>query len=119
MTRRRRTGPLDLQLGGRIRALRLARGLTQEDLARRIGVTFQQVQKYETGANRISAANILATCEALAVDPNHLLDVAGDPPPSKEALELARLFSAMDPHRRLSLLNVARALAVDDTQEAA
>lgn len=52
----RRITPLDKEIGGRIKRMRRNLGLTQENLAQLIGVTFQQVQKYETGKNRISAA---------------------------------------------------------------
>jgi transcriptional regulator with XRE-family HTH domain len=48
--------PIDVALGARLRVLRLRRGLSQADMAVAIGVTFQQVQKYERGANRISAS---------------------------------------------------------------
>src|SRR5215475_9942389 len=50
----RKADSTDVEVGRLVRALRMSRGLTQTDLANRIGVTFQQVQKYEVGTNRIS-----------------------------------------------------------------
>lgn len=49
---------LDRHVGARLKLLRSARGMTQKNLAERIGVTFQQVQKYENGSNRISAGRL-------------------------------------------------------------
>jgi len=57
----------DVAIGEKLLALRLARGLSQEELGQKIGVTFQQVQKYEIGANRISAARLVDIAEALGV----------------------------------------------------
>jgi transcriptional regulator with XRE-family HTH domain len=56
--RKRRAGAEDVEIGRKIRALRLERGLSQSDLADGIGLTFQQVQKYEKGANRVSAGRL-------------------------------------------------------------
>src|SRR5436305_11929532 len=57
-TRKRRAGPEDLEIGRKIRALRLERGLSQSGLADGIDLTFQQLQKYEKGANRVSAGRL-------------------------------------------------------------
>ena len=56
--RKRRAGAEDLEIGRKIRALRLQRGLSQTTLADGIGLTFQQVQKYEKGTNRIGASRL-------------------------------------------------------------
>ena len=56
--RKRRAGAEDVEIGRKIRALRLERGLSQSGLAEGIGLTFQQVQKYEKGANRVSAGRL-------------------------------------------------------------
>jgi transcriptional regulator with XRE-family HTH domain len=58
---------VDRRLAARIRKRRLEAGLSQVQLAGRLGVTFQQVQKYENGKNRISAGRLLAICRALEV----------------------------------------------------
>lgn len=65
----RATTKFDLDLGRAIRKTRLGVGMSQEKLAARLEVTFQQVQKYENGVNRISAARFFDTAEALQVDP--------------------------------------------------
>jgi transcriptional regulator with XRE-family HTH domain len=59
--------PDDVAIGNNIRALRQRRGLSQEKLAAALGVTFQQVQKYEKGANRVSGSKLVAVSKALAV----------------------------------------------------
>lgn len=61
------THPVDIYVGNQIRKLRLARGMTQMELARKIGVKFQQLQKYETAVNRVSASRLYDTARALGV----------------------------------------------------
>ena len=56
---------IDVQIGGIIRDRRAALGLTQAELGKAIGVTFQQVQKYERGVNRVAAATLLKVADAL------------------------------------------------------
>lgn len=60
---------IDSAIGGRVRQRRRELGLTQAQLALALGVTFQQVQKYESGANRISAATLFWTARALQTTP--------------------------------------------------
>jgi transcriptional regulator with XRE-family HTH domain len=57
--------PTDKLIGQNIRATRLARGVTQQELANRIGVTFQQVQKYETGTNGVRGSRLVQIAKAL------------------------------------------------------
>ena len=59
--------PIDVEVGQRIRIQRLAAGLSQSELAERIGVTFQQVQKYEKGANRVGAGRLTQIAHVLNV----------------------------------------------------
>ena len=63
--RKRRAGAEDVEIGRKIRALRLERGLSQSGLADGIGLTFQQVQKYEKGTNRVSAGRLQKIAEML------------------------------------------------------
>jgi len=63
----RTPGTVDEYIGARMRESRLALGMTQESLGELVGVTFQQVQKYEKGANRVSAARLFEICKALNV----------------------------------------------------
>jgi len=65
--RPRVTTAVDAYIGARMRDRRLALGLTQEALGQKLGVSFQQVQKYENGSNRVSAARLFEICEALDV----------------------------------------------------
>jgi transcriptional regulator with XRE-family HTH domain len=64
---KRRATTEDVAIGQMLRALRLQRGLSQSDLGSLIGVTFQQLQKYESGANRISAGRLARVAAALKV----------------------------------------------------
>ena len=63
--RKRRAGAEDIEIGRKIRALRLERGLSQSGLADGIGLTFQQVQKYEKGTNRVSAGRLQRIADIL------------------------------------------------------
>jgi transcriptional regulator with XRE-family HTH domain len=63
--RKRRAGAEDVEIGRKIRALRLQRGLSQTSLAGAIGLTFQQVQKYEKGTNRVSAGRLQKIADLL------------------------------------------------------
>jgi transcriptional regulator with XRE-family HTH domain len=63
----RRSSDVDKYIGARMREGRRAIGMTQQHLGEVLGVTFQQIQKYERGANRVSAARLFEICEALDV----------------------------------------------------
>jgi len=65
--RKRRAGAEDAEIGRKIRAVRLERGLSQSNLADGIGLTFQQVQKYEKGTNRVSAGRLHKIAEMLDI----------------------------------------------------
>jgi transcriptional regulator with XRE-family HTH domain len=66
--------PIDIHVGARIRAQRVVRGLTQSDLARLVGISFQSVQKYEQGENRVSASRLYEFAQVLGVAPQHFFD---------------------------------------------
>lgn len=63
----KRPDPVDVEVGHRIRIQRLAKGLSQTALANQLGVTFQQVQKYEKGVNRVGAGRLTKIAEVLGV----------------------------------------------------
>ena len=63
--------PIDVYIGQRIRVRRQLLGLSQEALAKKIGITFQQVQKYERGMNRIGASRLWDMMQVLGVDANY------------------------------------------------
>lgn len=91
----------DRQVGCRIRAARIAAGMTQPDLARQAGVTFQQVQKYENGANRVAASRLGAIAHALGVPPSALLDTGAPAPPRPDdAVRVMNLFGRCSPTQR-------------------
>ena len=73
----RKSGPLDVMVGTRIRMLRANRGMSQTMLAERIGVTFQQVQKYERGANRVGASRLSQIASVLGVSVGDLFESSG------------------------------------------
>lgn len=73
--------PIDVHVGKLLRARRLALGVSQQELAEALGLTFQQVQKYESGANRISASKLYKAARALQTSPSTFfegLDTAED-----------------------------------------
>jgi transcriptional regulator with XRE-family HTH domain len=97
-----RTRPIDQHVGERIRLRRTERGLTQEQLAAALDVSYQQVQKYETGANRISAGRIFEIARKLGVEVGYffedLVDGASTAPlehggRQRGAIELVRKFA--------------------------
>ena len=129
----RRPSSVDVHVGGRVRVRRRLIHMTQETLADLIDVTFQQVQKYERGSNRISASKLFAIAEALEVPISYFfegLDEIGERSADEgseqniqsflrtsEGLELARLFPriARGPLRR-RILELVRAAAMDGAE---
>lgn len=112
--------PVDVEVGRRICSRRMALGRNQSDLGRAIGVTFQQVQKYEKGANRVSASMLTRIAAYLSATPAAFFpDTDGtdidDAPISMlgatpHGHELADLFVRMDTQQRSSVLSVSRAM---------
>lgn len=86
--RARRTTGVDATIGARLRNARLNAGLSQSDLAEHLGVTFQQIQKYEKGGNRVSAATLKAASQLLEVSLDDFFDenVSDDSPVMKTPL---------------------------------
>lgn len=66
--------PVDKYIGEQMRRRRVILKLSQGNLAKALGVTFQQVQKYETGMNRISASRMFDLCQVLGVEPNYFFN---------------------------------------------
>lgn len=63
----------DIEVGKRIKALRMARGISQEQVGAYLGLTFQQVQKYEKGTNRIAPSRLIPLAKLLKVEPAALI----------------------------------------------
>ena len=118
--------PVDVHVGKRIRHRRWMNGTTQQQLAEQVGIKFQQIQKYETGMNRVSAsrlwdiANVLGVpvsfffegmeSENVASD-NGAADMPSDILTDKEALELLRSYYAIPENQRRRLFDLARVLS--------
>lgn len=120
------TNDIDLHVGKRLRRRRRLLGLTQQNLANEVGIRFQQIQKYECGANRVSAARLFELSEALSVPvqyfyeglserdhPNSVFDseiLAPDVLSKKETMDLVRAYYGMDEGPRKHLLDLAKSL---------
>lgn len=116
--------PVDVHVGKRVRHRRWMVGMTQQQLAEKVGIKFQQIQKYETGMNRISASRLWDISEALDVPVGFFFEGLGDgaemvrsdhAPPDiladKEALELVRSYYAIPENQRKRLFDLARVLS--------
>jgi transcriptional regulator with XRE-family HTH domain len=97
-------------------------GLSQGELARRVGLTFQQIQKYERGANRIGASRLAEFSAVLAVPPGWFFEdmprlrIGG----GRETLELVRLYNKVKDRRvRERILALLRAVAIEGGGETA
>lgn len=115
---RHRMTDIDRYVGARIRDRRVMLGLSQQQIAALIGVTYQQTHKYERGINRISAGRLYEIAQALQVPVGYFFDGLEDPPgegkPTERqrmCLELARNFAEIDDERHQAALSqLARAL---------
>ncbi|QIE44807.1 helix-turn-helix transcriptional regulator [Pseudohalocynthiibacter aestuariivivens] len=117
--------PVDMHVGKRIRHRRWLVGMTQQQLAESVGIKFQQIQKYETGANRVSASRLWDIAASMDVDVSFFFegieaqqvdaqaagagpsDILGD----KEALDLVRSYYAIPENQRRRLFDLARVLS--------
>lgn len=133
----RRPNPIDAHVGGRVRLRRMMLGMSQEKLAEQLGLTFQQVQKYEKGVNRVGASRLFELAKVLGVgvqffyedapvgltgpqpapgfaegpSENHIVDFLN----TREGLELNRSFLRIaDPKVRRSIIDLVRSLAKED-----
>lgn len=109
---------LDREIGARLRHIRNVRGLTQEDLGKVVGVSFQQIQKYERGTNRISSSTLILLARKLDVSPSELLGEGTRAPAidwellSEDGHMFLQAVSQIDdPKNRRIVLELARQLA--------
>jgi transcriptional regulator with XRE-family HTH domain len=130
----RRPNPIDVHVGSRVRLRRMLLGISQEKLGERLGLTFQQVQKYEKGVNRIGASRLFDLSTVLGVPIQFFYEAApaaearvqpatgfAEAPAdsnileflsTREGLELNKAFSRIqDAKTRRAILDLARALA--------
>ena len=121
--------PVDVHVGKRVRHRRWMVGMTQQQLGDIVGIKFQQIQKYETGMNRISASRLWDIAQALGVsisfffegfdEPAEAVDAGpaadegqrGDLLADKEALELVRSYYAIPEAQRRRHFDLARVLS--------
>jgi len=130
----------DLHVGKRLRRRRRLLGLTQQQLAESIGIRFQQIQKYECGANRVTASRLYELAVALTVPVNYFFEglapieagstatpgapandrdlIAADVLSQKETLELIRAYYKLGERPRRRLLDLAKALQDESTDAA-
>lgn len=118
------THPVDIHVGKRVRQRRWLVGMTQQQLAALVGIKFQQIQKYETGANRISASRLWDIANALGCEVSSFFDglrsgqegtspdgLPGDVLGDKEAMDLVRSYYALPENQRRRLFDLARVLS--------
>ena len=126
--------PIDLYVGKRLRQRRRLLGLTQQQLAGEVKIRFQQIQKYESGANRISASRLWSLARALDVPVSYFFDgidadvseememngdsahgsnTPADVFSNKETIDLVRAFYNLGEEPRRRLLDLAKAMSGD------
>lgn len=120
------THVVDVHVGKRIRQRRWLIGMTQQQLAGQVGIKFQQIQKYETGANRVSASRLWDIADAVGVSVSFFFEgletakdtrapvtdnVPADLLGDKEAMDLVRSYYAIPEHQRRRLFELARVLS--------
>ena len=116
--------PVDVHVGQRVRHRRWLLGMTQQQLAQSVGIKFQQIQKYETGTNRISASRLWDIADTLGVNVGFFFEGLAEQVPQKtvasvpndiladrEALELVRSYYAIPENQRKRLFELARVLS--------
>lgn len=136
----RRPNPIDVHVGSRVRFRRMLLGMSQEKLGQKLGLTFQQVQKYEKGVNRIGASRLFDLAQVLGVTVQFFYEEApvGEGPAeeaeplaerpdehsiveflrSRDGLELNRAFVRIsDAKARRAIVDLVRSLANEDTAE--
>lgn len=95
------SNPIDIHVGQRLRNLRLHRRLTQEELGSLVGVSYQQIQKYEAGTNRISASRLYLLGSHLGVGPQYFFDELALEDPAIHPAHMGREISAASRVRQL------------------
>ena len=110
---------LDRHVGARMRERRIMLGLTQQQLAERIGITYQQAHKYEKGINRVAATRLYKVGQVLGVDVGYFFEglhraeesPSGRTPQQRLLLELAKNFMILRPEHQQAICAVVRMLS--------
>ncbi|WP_138512469.1 helix-turn-helix domain-containing protein [Maricaulis alexandrii] len=121
------TNDIDLHVGKRLRRRRRLLGLTQQQLAESVGIRFQQIQKYECGANRVSASRLFELAESLDVPVQYFYEglsqrdevanegaLAADILSQKETVDLIRAYYRLGERPRKRLLELAKSLEPEE-----
>ncbi|MDF1768130.1 helix-turn-helix transcriptional regulator [Maricaulis sp.] len=121
------TNDIDLHVGKRLRRRRRLLGLTQQQLAESVGIRFQQIQKYECGANRVSASRLFELAESLDVPVQYFYEglskrdemhgdetLAADVLSQKETVDLIRAYYRLGERPRKRLLELAKSLEPEE-----
>jgi transcriptional regulator with XRE-family HTH domain len=121
------TNDIDLHVGKRLRRRRRLLGLTQQQLAESVGIRFQQIQKYECGANRVSASRLFELAESLDVPAQYFYEglskrdevngdekLAADVLSQKETVDLIRAYYRLGERPRKRLLELAKSLEPEE-----
>lgn len=117
--------PVDIHVGKRLKEIRTMRGLTQSNVAHHLGISFQQLQKYETGANRVSASRMFELSRLLKISPSFFFEglegerYESQPPMDPETARIASVLSGITNEKLKSRLNtLISEIARSDTAEA-
>lgn len=112
---------IDARVGDRIRRRRILMGLTQDQLGEALGISYQQIQKYETGANRVSVGRLYLISQKLGVNPGWFFDGSlsdasrddiGELGSSRLLMDFVRNFSRIQDERlRTAIVSLVRAMA--------
>jgi transcriptional regulator with XRE-family HTH domain len=136
----RRPNPIDVHVGSRVRFRRMLLGMSQEKLGEKLGLTFQQIQKYEKGINRIGASRLFDLAQTLGVPVQFFYEEAPSAEPhvfaadgfaekpaensiveflrSRDGLELNKAFVRIsDAKARRAIVDLVRSLANDETND--
>ena len=135
MANKKQPNPIDIHVGSRVRLRRMMLGMSQEKLGEQLGITFQQIQKYEKGTNRIGASRLQHIARVLSVPisfffedapPTPTGDTTGFAEPSStsyvvdflsssEGIQLNKAFVRIkDAHQRRRIIDLVRAMAGDE-----
>jgi len=139
MASKKQPNPIDIHVGSRVRLRRMMLGMSQDKLGESLGITFQQVQKYEKGTNRIGASRLQNIARILTVPVSYFFEDAPGAPSdapgfaedrqtdyvvdflsTSEGVQLNRAFVRIkDPKMRRRVIDLVRAAAGEDEEESA
>ena len=130
MASKKSPNPIDIHVGSRVRLRRMMLGMSQEKLGEALGITFQQIQKYEKGANRVSASKLWDIARFFKVDIGYFFEglmvarpgmAEGEPaafvhdfPATRQSIEISRLAPQLTARQQRLDLDMRREMADQD-----